>query len=230
MLDRPGREKRWTGLISVVFITGVAALAACGGQSAAVLGTPESSAKAFAEEITVGISMYLLVDDLENPDTTLSSHRSEEELAVILAGMNEIWGQAGIHLELANLETIVVDADVLAQVAKGDIRAFFDRLGGTIPFNVTGPESSLISGFYTRRIGGSNGITPLGTGWYMVMDEPSVFDRRVSSHEVGHILGLRHVFEDPGRLLYPGTNGMSLTPGEITLTRYVAMELMKAKR
>lgn len=119
---------------------------------------------------------------------------------------------------------------MLQQVAQGDIRAFLGQLGGSIPFDLTGPDSSLISGFYTKEIGGPNGITPLGTGWYLVMDEPSMFDRRVSSHEVGHILGLRHTLNDRGRLLYPGTNGMSLTQEEITITRYLAMELLKTRK
>jgi len=78
----------------------------------------------------------------------------------------------------------------------GVLLAFLGQLDGSIPFDLTGPDSSLISGFYTKEIGGTNGITPLGTGWYLVMDEPSVFDRRVSSHEVGHILGLRHTLND----------------------------------
>lgn len=220
-------QKRWPALILVALVTGVFTLAACGnGSVEAILETADAS----VEEITVGISMYVLVDDLENPDPAISSQRSEEELTVILAGMNEIWGQANIRLELDILDTIAVDPDVLEKVAQGNTRAFFDRLGGSIPLTVTGPESSLISAFYTKRAGGVNGITPLGSGWFMVVDEPTVFDRRVSSHEVGHILGLQHTLGDQGRLLYPGTNGMTLTQEEITLTRYVAMELLKAKR
>ena len=120
----------------------------------------------------------------------------------------------------------MVDADVLRQVAEGDVRAFFDRLGESIPFTETG----LISGFYAKSIGGANGLTPRGSRWFIVMDEPSVFDHRVSSHEVGHILGLRHTLNDRGRLLFPGTYGMSLIPAEVTLTRYLAMELLKTQR
>jgi hypothetical protein len=213
----------------MALITGVVGLAACGSGSDDVEEIREQS-EASTEEIVVGISMYVLVDDLEDPDPEISSIRSEEELTVILEGMNQIWSQANIRLELDDLETIAVDPAVLAQVARGNIRAFFDRLGGSIPFTVTGPGSSLISGFYTKRVGGANGINPLGTGWFMVIDEPTVFDHRVSSHEVGHILGLQHTGAERDQLLYSGTNGMTLTQEEITLSRYVAIELLKAKQ
>ena len=228
MFARLRHKTRWSASLLLAFAAGVVALAACGGSDD--VEALREQAESFTEVITVGISMYLLVDDLENPDPAISSKRSEEELKVILAGMNEIWGQANIRLELETLDTIEVDPDVLARVAEGNIMAFFDKLGGRIPFTVAGPESSLISGFYTKRAGRANGISPLGTGWYMVIDEPSVFDHRVSSHEVGHILGLQHTGADRGRLLYSGTNGTTLTREEITLTRYLAMEWLKAKR
>ncbi len=61
------------------------------------------------------------------------------------------------------------------------------------------------------------------------MDTPSVLDRRVSSHEVGHILGLRHTLSDSGRLLYPGTNGMRLSREEAGVARYVARKLIKPR-
>ena len=212
----------------MALLAGVVALAACGDDDD--VAKVREQAEASTEEIVVGISMYVLVDDLADPDTAISSRRSEEGLTVILEGMNQIWGQANIRLELETLDTIEVDPAVLARVARGNIRAFFDRLGGSIPFTVTGPGASLISGFYTKRAGGANGVSPLGTGWFMVIDEPTVFDHRVSSHEVGHILGLQHTGADRGRLLYSGTNGMTLTQEEIILSRYVAKELLKAKR
>ena len=240
MLAKLIHKWRWPNLFLVAVVTGIIALAACGVDGEKTItpvptaipaaATPDIATQQPDDRVTVGISMYLLVDDLEDPDPALSSQRTEEELTVILAGMNEIWTKTNIHLELVNLNTIEADPAVLQQVAQGDIRAFLGQLGGSIPFGLTGPDSSLISGFYTKEIGGPNGITPLGTGWYLVMDEPSVFDRRVSSHEVGHILGLRHTLNGRGRLLYPSTNSMSLTQEEITITRYVAMELLKTRK
>ena len=43
-------------------------------------------------------------------------------------------------------------------------------------------------------------------------------------------MGLQHTRADRGRLLYSGTNGMTLTPEEIVLARYVTMKLLKAKK
>ena len=229
MIDLLRLKKRLPLLVLAAILTSVLGLAACGGGDGDTVPV-ETAQEDSSEQITIGLSMYLLVDDLDDPNPAVSSARTKAELVEILEGMNEIWGQANVRLELAALETMVVNRDVLKEVGAGNTRAFFDRLGESIPLDDSGPDAGLISGFYTRRIGGPNGLTPLGSRWYMVMDEPSVCDHRVSSHEVGHILGLRHTLGSQARLLYPGTNGMKLSDEEITLARYVAMELLKTQR
>jgi len=176
------------------------------------------------ESLVLGLSLYLLVDNKESPDPALSSARDEEGLSEILDGMNAIWSQANIRLELGTLATLVVPEAVLRDLLAGDLHSFFAELGNSIVL----PGAGLINGFYVRSLGGPNGITVGGTRSFFVMDTPSVLDRRVSSHEVGHILGLRHTLSDRGRLLYPGTNGMRLTPEEARVARYVALELIKA--
>ena len=178
------------------------------------------------ETINISISLYLLVDDKEDPNPALSSRRTEGELLAILDGMNEIWSQAGIRLELESIGTLEVPEAVLRAVSAGNLRAFFDELGGSID----PPQSATINGFYTRRLGRANGISVLGSRSFFVIDEPSVFDRRVSSHEVGHILGLHHVLSDRGRLLYSGTNGMRLTEDEAAVARNGAQQLIEAVR
>lgn len=117
MLDRLRRTAGWPALLLMALMTGIIVLTACGGGDddvAAIL----KQAKASTEEIVVGISMYVLVDDLESPDPAFSSRRTEDELEVILAGMNGIWSQANIRLELDVLDTIQVDAEVLSRVAR----------------------------------------------------------------------------------------------------------------
>lgn len=118
------RNLRLPTLLVAAILISVIALVACtssdGGNT-----TTESSGSVAAdspyevstaeteEQLTVGISMYLLVDDLDDPDPAVSSRRTEEELKVILAGMNEIWSQANIRLELATVDTIAVDPAIL---------------------------------------------------------------------------------------------------------------------
>ena len=173
------------------------------------------------ETIVVGISLYLLVDDADDPDPELSSGRTQEGLAVILDGMNLIWRQAGIQLELKTVSTVQVPKTVLRALLAGDLGLFFNQLGR----NINIPGAAAINGYYVRGLGGSNGIAVPGAHSYFVMDTPSVFDRRVSSHEVGHILGLEHTLADRSRLLYPGTNGMTLTQEEAVRARESAQRL-----
>ena len=188
-------------------------------------GVPEATEEP-REIISLSISLFLLMDDEEDPDLEISTNRTEADLREILEGMNEIWSQAGIRLELDTVESVEVPEPMLRGMLAGDLRPFFREVGGGIAFS----QTSTINGFYLRRVGGPNGINPFRSRTFFVIDEPSVFDRRVSSHEVGHMLGLHHVLDDPGRLLYSGTNGMVLTGDEATVARYFAHRIRDGVR
>jgi hypothetical protein len=176
------------------------------------------------ETITLGISMYRLVGDCDEPDPAISSQRTEEGLLEIVARMNDIWAPAGIRLEAKTVSTIKLPKELLTRMAYGEIRALLQELGES----VEPPGPGVINGFYARSLGGPNGIAFPARGIFMVTDEPSVLDRRVSGHEVGHVLGLPHAPTDPGRLLFSGTNGMYLTDNEITIARIMASELLES--
>lgn len=178
------------------------------------------------ETIVVDISLYLLVDDLDTPITAISSRRSEGDLREILDGINEIWRQADIRFDPKFVGSVEVPEAVLRRLVQGDLQTFLTKIGNSLSV----PQPSTVNGFYVRNIGGPNGINPFRSRTFFVIDEPSVHDRRVSSHEIGHIFGLHHVLTDSDRLLFSGTNGMALTEDEATVARYVAQGILDGVR
>ena len=169
-------------------------------------------------EIVLPVVVYIIDDE----EDELSSARTAEEFEEIYDKANQIWGQANIRLTLEQVARLAVPQEIAEAVNLGNYRPFFQHANGVID----PPSAGLIYAFYTQSIGGPNGIAPFGARAFFVMDTPSVHDERVTSHEIGHILGLHHTLEDNERLMYPGTNGMTLTEEEIVVARYVAMGML----
>ena len=94
-------------------------------------GVPEATEEP-REIISLSISLLLLMDDEEDPDLEISTHRTEADLREILEGMNEIWSQAGIRLELDTVESVEVPEPMLRGMLAGDLRPFFREVGGGI--------------------------------------------------------------------------------------------------
>jgi hypothetical protein len=168
--------------------------------------------------IILPISLYI-VDDV---DETNSSIRDEVQVRQIYEKVNHIWGQANIVIDVQIIQRITLPVPVLEAFLAGDFQPFFAAVASS--FIVS--EPSLLNGFYAKEIGGANGIVPFNGRVFFVMDNPSVHHERVSSHEIGHILGLHHVLDDPDRLMFSGTNGMTLSPDEITAARYIAQGML----
>ena len=81
-------------------------------------GVPEATEE-LREIISLSISLFLLMDDEEDPDLEISTHRTEADLREILEGMNEIWSQAGIRLELDTVESVEVPEPMLRGMLAG---------------------------------------------------------------------------------------------------------------
>ncbi|MGB1253642.1 MAG: hypothetical protein ACPG8W_23730, partial [Candidatus Promineifilaceae bacterium] len=154
--------------------------------SPTVIPTPTAESTAQPPTISLPMSIYILDDE----SGTLSSQRTIEEVEAIYERVNGIWSQATITLDVQTIERVTISNALLQAIIQGDFFAFFNAVNrGEIEL----PNLSLITGFYVQRLGGPNGINPLGSDIFFVMDTPSVHDERVTSHEIGHILGLHHV-------------------------------------
>jgi hypothetical protein len=175
-----------------------------------------------AAPIVVPIAVYIV----DSQDEDLSSRRQAEQLDGIFELVNEIWTPAAITMEVQHISRITLPDTIIQAIARGDFQPFFDGAGRD--FDV--PEPATINAFYARVIGGPNGIVPFDARLFFVADEPTVHHERVSSHEIGHILGLHHTREDAGRLMFSGTNGLALSDEEITVARYTAQGILNRLR
>ena len=177
-------------------------------------------------DIRLSLSLYV-VADAGSPDTGLGTQRTVAEVEAIAVEMGQIWAQAGVTFNPVRVLQIEMPSEVLTEIAAtGRTDAFFAQAGRTFDL----PDAGAINGFYVQEAAGVNGFTPIGSRVFFVVDEPSVNDRRVSSHEIGHILGLHHDAFDPSHLMFSGTNGELLTDVEQGVARYSAQGILDGVR
>jgi len=189
--------------------------------SAAVVDPPD---EADLDLITLPVSLYIVTNETAGG---ASSARSIDELQAVGTRVAEIWAQADIVMDITVVGTIAVPDDVIRDIDDRDGRAFLSAAQQG-RFDV--PNTGLIAGFYVPSAGGANGFAPPLTRVFFVTDEPTVHDERVSSHEIGHLLGLHHVTDDRDRLMFSGTNGMALSAEEIAVARYAAQGILDGTR
>lgn len=226
---------RWTIL---PFVVVALALAAYGSGRAPTTSVPPSEASQVAapsqsgdeaslQPITLSLSLYVVHQEAQDSPAEdsqtndLSSVRTEAELAALAERMQALWQGAGIVFDPVLIHTIEIPATIALALGELDAQPFFQAAGQD--FDV--PDIGQVNGFYLADLGRVNGFAPRSSNAFFVTDEPSVHDERVSSHEIGHILGLDHALDDPDRLMFSGTNGMSITDAEIDTARAVAQGL-----
>lgn len=181
------------------------------------------------ETLTIPVGVHIL-DSVGNRDN-LSSQRTVESLRNHYARVNRIWRQADIVIEPVAYHRMEVPQDLLwgivHRTGRGGIRDFFrGARRGEVEFPDSGNDARIWA-FYVSDMGGPNGMAPSGSRTFFVADTTTVDDARVTSHEIGHLLGLYHARYDQSMLLFSGANGVVLTEAEQDVARYNAKRFLR---
>jgi hypothetical protein len=169
--------------------------------------------------ISISARIHLLQS---NNEPALHTTLSEEDVKRVLGKVNKIWSQANIHIEL---ESIVKTTAVNDKGVEKD--AAYQWVVASVP-----PDCLFKSGlniFYVKDLT-DNGFFSNKTGLLFVKDTakltevPGGVDEpipRVTSHEIGHALGLQHR-QEMTNLMASKKSGFLLNEKEIELARATA--------
>ena len=161
-----------------------------------------TSQDARRKTLTIPVGIYILESERNNDG--LSSRRSIDSMRDHFRQVNKIWSQADIVLSPVVIKKLAVPRNLLLALVnrkgRGGIRDFFRGISSG-EIEIGNDKNALVWGFYTRSLGGPNGLKPRGANVYFVADNTTVNDARVSSHEIGHVFGLYHSHFNANKLL-----------------------------
>lgn len=144
----------------------------------------------------------------------VSTARTDENILALFETSQLIWDQSDIQFNIV-LQEIVLNRALQRNITE----KFFGVLNNTID-----PTDNRIHIFFVNSLQGTNGIA-FHPQLALVADVTTVSDFRATAHEIGHLLGLEHIFESRARLMYQGVNGTNMTEEEIEVVRKRAKEL-----
>lgn len=163
-------------------------------------------AKVDAETLQVPLNIIVLTTAEEG----YGSKRNEESILSLVKNAGVIWEQGGIELVIKNIH--------FEEKSNALVSRLYENPGLVIN-NTQNFDDESINVFLVGSLGGINGVSFGGLNTVAVADYTTVYDFRALAHEIGHTLGLSHVSESKGQLMYQGANGSNLTIDEIEIAR-----------
>ncbi len=149
----------------------------------------------------------------------------EADIRRIFVKVNSVWAQAGIQFEIESIGP----TQAVAPMPEARGKQEFAQVKAMIPKERLGHAALDVC--YVKKVG-PNGFfyedLIVAKDTASLKEVPGGLDEplpRVTSHEIGHALGLQHR-QDTTNLMASGTTGYSLNEAEIAMARAKAKELL----
>ena len=190
-------------------------------------------ANAYSEEslsASLPIISLLVRVHLVQSETIPEMHTTlvEEDIRRIFVKVNSVWAQAGIQFEIESIgqtQAVLPMVEARGKPEFAQVKASLpkERLGQTA-LDICYVKKVVPNGFFYEElivVKDTASLKEVNGG----LDEPLP---RVTSHEIGHALGLQHR-QDMTNLMASGTTGFSLNEAEVALARGKAKERLDRK-
>ena len=157
------------------------------------------------ESIVIPLKIHIVEDE----SGSYTSLRDEQNILNLFDKVNTIWSQANIYFQIEEIVVTDLSSGAVPDTLNGNAREIYYHENF---------DQERINVFFTKTLGGINGIALRHIDSALVADFTTVNDFRTTAHELGHLFGLLHV-EPSERLMAQGRNGELLVEWEIEEAR-----------
>ncbi len=161
------------------------------------------------EELDLPVDIFIINGPI------YGTNRSMESVNSLIENTSKILNQAGINLEVEEVQERNLNEDEIELILNGD-------------FNLLEYDNRKFNLILMRRLDGLNGVAYPNQGVTMIADYTTGKDYRTLAHEIGHLLGLGHT-EKHNYVMTQGKNGRLFSEEEIKKMRQKSNEKFSKK-